>query len=80
MNTLHAPSENRKLKRALILSAFAAMQDSTSRSHDGKGDSTSRSHDGKGAEGTKHNAALICLSRGRRDVLLAPRNMRHSNR
>ena len=56
-----ARSGNRKLKRALFLSAFAALHDSTSRSH----------YDRKRAEGKKHNAALICLARRRCDVLYA---------
>ena len=56
-----ARSGNRKLKRALFLSAFAALHDSTSRSY----------YDRKRAEGKKHNAALICLARRRCDVLYA---------
>ena len=56
-----ARSGNRKLKRALFLSAFAALHDPTSRSY----------YDRKRAEGKKHNAALICLARRRRDVLFA---------
>ncbi|MBH5146839.1 IS110 family transposase [Rhodococcus erythropolis] len=56
-----ARSGNRKLKRALFLSAFAALHDSTSRSY----------YDRKRAEGKKHNAALICLARRRCDVLFA---------
>jgi transposase len=56
-----ARSGNRKLKRALFLSAFAALHDPTSRAH----------YDRKRAEGKKHNAALICLARRRCDVLFA---------
>lgn len=56
-----ARSGNSKLKRALFLSAFAALHDSTSRSY----------YDHKRAEGKKHNAALICLARRRCDVLHA---------
>ena len=51
----------RKLKRALFLSAFAALHDPTSRAY----------YDRKRAEGRKHNAALICLARRRCDVLYA---------
>lgn len=56
-----ARSGNRKLKRALFLSAFAALHDPTSRAY----------YDRKRAEGKKHNAALICLARRRCDVLHA---------
>lgn len=56
-----ARSGNRKLKRALSLSAFAALHDPTSRAY----------YDRKRAEGKKHNAALICLARRRCDVLFA---------
>jgi transposase len=56
-----ARSGNRKLKRALFLSAFAALGDPTSRGY----------YDRKRAEGKKHNAALICLARRRCDVLYA---------
>lgn len=52
---------NRKLKRALFLSAFAALHDPTSRAY----------YDRKRAEGKRHNAALICLARRRCDVLYA---------
>jgi transposase len=52
---------NRKLKRALFLSAFAALHDPASRTY----------YDRKRAEGKKHNAALICLARRRCDVLFA---------
>ncbi len=58
---LPARSGNRTLKRALFLSAFAALHDSTSRSY----------YDLKRAEGKKHNAALICLARRPCDVLYA---------
>ncbi|BCN71118.1 IS110 family transposase [Prescottella equi] len=56
-----ARSGNRKLKRALFLSSFAALHDPTSRAY----------YDRKRAEGKKHNAALICLARSRCDVLYA---------
>ncbi len=56
-----ARAGNRKLKRALFLSAFAALHDPTSRTY----------YDRKRAEGKKHNAALICLARRRCDVLYA---------
>ncbi|MCD2147557.1 IS110 family transposase [Gordonia paraffinivorans] len=56
-----ARSGNRKLKRVLFLSAFAALHDPTSRAY----------YDRKRAEGKKHNAALICLARRRCDVLYA---------
>ncbi|MDV6277832.1 IS110 family transposase [Rhodococcus erythropolis] len=56
-----ARTGNRKLKRALFLSAFAALHDPTSRAY----------YDRKRAEGKKHNAALICLTRRRCDVLYA---------
>jgi len=56
-----ARSGNHKLKRALFLSAFAALHDPASRAY----------YDRKRAEGKKHNAALICLARRRCDVLYA---------
>ena len=56
-----ARSGNRKLKRALFLSAFAALHDPTSRAY----------YDRERAEGKRHNAALICLARRRCDVLHA---------
>ncbi|MET9490054.1 IS110 family transposase [Nocardia sp. NPDC006630] len=56
-----ARSGNHKLKRALFLSAFAALHDPASRTY----------YDRKRAEGKKHNAALICLARRRCDVLHA---------
>ncbi len=56
-----ARSGNRKLKRALFLSAFASLHDPTSRAY----------YNRKRAEGKKHNAALICLARRRCDVLYA---------
>ncbi|ROR53332.1 transposase IS116/IS110/IS902 family protein [Luteococcus japonicus] len=56
-----ARSGNKHLKRALFLSAFAALKDPTSRAY----------YDRKRAQGKKHNAALICLSRRRCDVLFA---------
>jgi hypothetical protein len=55
-----ARSGNHKLKRALFLSAFAALHDPASRAY----------YDKTRAEGKKHNAALICLARRRCDVLL----------
>ncbi|MDF3313020.1 IS110 family transposase [Rhodococcus sp. T2V] len=56
-----ARSGNKKLKRALFLSAFSALHDPTSRAY----------YDKKRAEKKKHNAALICLARRRCDVLYA---------
>lgn len=57
-----ARSGNKHLKRALFLSAFAALRfDPSSRAY----------YDRKRAEGKKHNAALICLARRRCDVLFA---------
>ncbi len=56
-----ARSGNRKLERALFLSAFAALHDPTSRAY----------YDRKRAEGKKHNAALTFLARRRCDVLHA---------
>ncbi|MQA36247.1 IS110 family transposase, partial [Modestobacter roseus] len=52
---------NKQLKRALFLSAFAALADPTSRAY----------YDRKRAAGKRHNAALICLARRRVDVLFA---------
>ncbi len=49
---------NRKLKRALFLSAFAALHDPASRAY----------YNRKRAEGKKHNSALIRLARRRCDV------------
>ena len=51
---------NKHLKRALFLSAFAALHDD-SRAY----------YDRKRAAGKKHNAAIICLARRRVDVLHA---------
>ena len=56
-----ARSGNRKLKRALFLSALAALHDPASRAY----------YDRKRAEGKKHNAALICRARRRCDVIYA---------
>lgn len=52
---------NKQLKRALFLSAFAALADPTSRAY----------YNRKRATGKRHNAALICLARRRVDVLFA---------
>lgn len=52
---------NKILKRALFLSAFAALKDPLSRAH----------YDPKRGQGTKHNQALIALARRRCDVLYA---------
>ena len=52
---------NKHLKRALFLSAFAALHDPDSRAY----------YDRKRAAGKKHNAALVCLARRRVDVLHA---------
>jgi len=59
----HPPhSGNKHLKRALFLSAFAALRsDPVSRAY----------YNRKRAEGKRHNAALICLARRRTDVLYA---------
>ncbi len=54
-----ARSGNHELKRALFLSAFAALHDPASRAY----------YTRKRDEGKKHNAALICLARRRCDVL-----------
>ncbi len=56
-----ARSGNHKLKRALFLSAFAALHDPASRAY----------YTRKRDEGKKRNAALICLARRRCDVLYA---------
>ena len=57
-----ARSGNKHLNRALFLSSFAALRsDPVSRAY----------YDRKRAQGKKHNAALICLSRRRVDVLFA---------
>lgn len=57
-----ARSGSKHLKRALFLSSFAALRsDPISRAY----------YDRKRAQGKKHNAALICLSRRRCDVLFA---------
>ena len=52
---------NKHLKRALFLSALAALHDPTSRTY----------YDRERAQGKRHNAALICLARRRVDVLFA---------
>lgn len=52
---------NRQLKRALYLSAFAALRDPLNRAY----------YDRKRAQGKTHQAALICLARRRCDVLYA---------
>jgi transposase len=59
----HPPrSGNKQLKRALFLSAFAALRaNPVSRAY----------YDRKRGEGKRHNAALICLARRRTDVLYA---------
>jgi transposase len=54
-------SGNKVLKRALFLSAFAALRDSISRAH----------YERKRAEGKRHNQALIARARRRCDVLFA---------
>ena len=56
-----ARSGNKRLKRAMFLSAFAALHDPDSRTYYAR----------KRAQGKKHNAALICLARRRVDVLHA---------
>jgi transposase len=52
---------NKILKRALFLSAFAALHDPESRAY----------YDRKRAQGKRHNQALIALARRRSDVLFA---------
>lgn len=52
---------NKTLKRALFLSAFAALHDPESRAY----------YDRKRAQGKRHNQALIALTRRRTDVLFA---------
>ena len=52
---------NKMLKRALFLSAFAALRDPVSRTY----------YDRKIAQGKRHNQALIALARRRCDVLFA---------
>jgi transposase len=58
----HPPKgDNKQLKRAFFLAAFASLAHPPSRAY----------YDRNGAEGKKHNAALICLARRRVDVLHA---------
>lgn len=52
---------NKQLKRAMFLSAFAALRDPVSRAY----------YDRKIKEGKRHNQALIALARRRCDVLFA---------
>ncbi|MGW6275085.1 IS110 family transposase [Streptomyces sp. NPDC055060] len=52
---------NKQLKRALFLAAFASLSSPESRAY----------YDKKRAENKRHNAALICLTRRRVDVLFA---------
>ena len=52
---------NKKLKRVLYLSAFAALQDPDSRDY----------YDRKRAQGKSYNQALVALARRRCDVLFA---------
>lgn len=52
---------NKILKRAMFLSAFAALRDPESRAY----------YDRKMAQGKRHNQALIALARRRSDVLFA---------
>lgn len=52
---------NKLLKRAMFLSAFAALRDPVSRAY----------YDRKRAQGKRHNQALIALARRRSDVLFA---------
>ncbi|WP_143545839.1 IS110 family transposase [Rhodococcus sp. 14-2470-1a] len=54
-------SGNARLKRAMYLSAFAALKDPVSRAY----------YDRKRAEGKNHRSALICLARRRSSVLYA---------
>ena len=58
----HAPKGgNKKLKRALFLSAFASLNHPPSRAY----------YDRKRAQGKRHNQAVIALARRRTDVLYA---------
>ncbi len=52
---------NKKLKRALFLSAFAALYHPPSRAY----------YERQRAEGKRHNQAIIALARRRSDVLFA---------
>ncbi|MCV7614128.1 transposase, partial [Micrococcus sp. NPDC055215] len=52
---------NKRLKRALFLSAFASLSHPPSRAY----------YDRKRAQGKRHNQALIALARRRTDVLYA---------
>ena len=52
---------NKVLKRALFLSAFAALKDPLSRAY----------YERKRAEGKRHNAAVMCLARRRLNVMYA---------
>jgi transposase len=52
---------NKRLKRALFLSAFAALRDPISRAY----------YDRKTSQGKRHNQALIALARRRCDVIYA---------
>ncbi|MBD4540346.1 transposase, partial [Xanthomonas citri pv. citri] len=52
---------NKRLKRALFLSAFASLSRPPSRAY----------YDRKRAQGKRHNQALIALARRRTDVLYA---------
>ena len=52
---------NKILKRAMFLSAFAALRDPVSRAY----------YDRKITQGKRHNEALIALARRRTDVLYA---------
>ena len=45
----------------MFLAAFASLRSPASKTH----------YDRKRAEGKRHNAAVICLARGRCDVILA---------
>ncbi|KAA9392883.1 IS110 family transposase [Kocuria coralli] len=58
----HAPrGGNKRLKRALFLSAFASLHHGPSRAY----------YDRKRAQGKRHNQAIIALARRRTDVLYA---------
>ncbi|ORC17800.1 hypothetical protein BXO91_27340 (plasmid) [Rhodococcus qingshengii] len=57
----HRHGGNSRLKRAMYLSAFAALRDPLSRTY----------YDRKRAEGKNHRSALICLARRRSNVLYA---------
>ena len=52
---------NHRLKNAMFIAAFASLRDPASKTF----------YDRKRAEGKNHNAAIVCIARRRRDVILA---------